>query len=58
MNVQEDAFARRCNCSICAMKGVVMINVPLADLTVTEGEELLTLYTLNTRGVIRFVANE
>lgn len=39
---------RRCNCSICAMKGVVMIDVPLADLTIDAGEELLTLYTFNT----------
>jgi len=39
---------RRCNCSICAMKGVVMIDVPLADLAIDAGEELLTLYTFNT----------
>jgi hypothetical protein len=39
---------RRCNCTICAMKGVVMIDVPLQDLTVDRGEELLTLYTFNT----------
>ena len=29
----------RCNCSICAMKGAVMIYVPKADLTVSRGEE-------------------
>lgn len=48
VNLPESPYARRCNCSICAMKGVVMIDVPLADLTVTEGEELLTLYTFGT----------
>jgi hypothetical protein len=48
VNVPEGAYARRCNCSICAMKGVVMIDVPLADLTVTEGEDLLALYTFNS----------
>jgi hypothetical protein len=39
---------RRCNCTICSMKGVVMLDVPLADLTIDDGEELLTLYTFNT----------
>ena len=48
MNLPESPYARRCNCSICAMKGVVMIDVPLADLTVTQGEGLLTRYTFNT----------
>ncbi len=39
---------RRCNCTICAMKGAVMIDVPLADLRITRGEERLTLYTFGT----------
>ena len=39
----------RCNCSICAMKGVVMVYVPLADLTVTQGEDDLSCYRFNTR---------
>jgi len=38
----------RCNCSICAMKGAVMIYVPKADLTVSRGEEDLTCYRFNT----------
>lgn len=47
-NLPEGATVRRCNCSICAMKGVLMIDVPLADLTIDQGEELLTLYTFNS----------
>ena len=47
-NLPQGAVVRRCNCTICAMKGVLMIDVPLADLTVDQGEELLTLYTFNT----------
>jgi len=46
--VPDEVHPRRCNCSICAMKGVVMIDVPLADLTVTQGSDLLTVYSFNT----------
>jgi hypothetical protein len=39
----------RCNCTICAMKGAVMVYVPLADLTVTAGgEDALACYRFNT----------
>ena len=38
----------RCNCSICRMKGVVMIAAPLDALRVTEGAGLLTAYSFNT----------
>ena len=38
----------RCTCSICAMKGAVMIGVPLAALTVTANEDALTCYSFNT----------
>lgn len=38
----------RCNCSICAMKGAVMVYVPLAALKVTEGEEVISCYRFNT----------
>lgn len=48
VNVPEGAYVRRCNCSICAMKGVVMLDVPLSNLAVTEGKELLSLYTFNS----------
>ena len=39
---------RRCNCTICAMKGVVMLDVPMADLEITSGEDALTLYTFGS----------
>ena len=29
------AVVRRCNCSICSMKGVLMVDVPLENLEVT-----------------------
>lgn len=38
----------RCNCSICAMKGVVMIAAPREALAITAGENLLTAYQFNT----------
>ena len=38
----------RCNCSICAMKGAVMVYIPLEDLTVTKGEDALNCYSFNT----------
>lgn len=40
--------AARCNCSICSMKGVVMVAAPVEALQVTSGEELLTTYQFNT----------
>jgi hypothetical protein len=39
---------RRCNCSICSMKGTIMASVPLAGLRVIQGEENLQLYQFNT----------
>jgi hypothetical protein len=48
VRLPDELRPRRCNCTICAMKGVVMINVPLRHLTVDRGEDLLTLYTFNT----------
>ncbi len=38
----------RCNCSLCLMKGIVMMGVPLAAFELTRGEDLLTLYQFNT----------
>jgi hypothetical protein len=39
---------RRCNCSLCRRKSAIMASVPLNDLIVTKGAELLSLYTWNT----------
>lgn len=47
--VAEPLDGSRCNCSICAMKGAVMVYVPLAALRVTAGEGgALACYTFNT----------
>lgn len=44
----QDARANRCTCSICSMKGAVMIGVPIDALEVTGGEDLLNCYQFNT----------
>ena len=46
--VPEPMAGSRCNCSICAMKGAVMVYLPLADLRVTSGDDALCCYTFNT----------
>ena len=46
--VPADARVRRCKCSICAMKGVLLIDVPLTNLDVVKGDEFIALYTFNT----------
>ena len=38
-----------CDCSICVKRNAVMAKVPEDALTVTAGEEALTLYEWNTR---------
>ena len=40
---------RRCNCSLCRRKGVVMAAVPLQRLSVIRGKENLALYQWNTK---------
>lgn len=47
--VPEPLAGGRCNCSICAMKGVVMVYVPLAALRVTQGQDHMACYRYNTR---------
>ncbi len=39
---------RRCNCSMCRRRGAVVASVVLQDLTIDEGEALLSLYQFNT----------
>lgn len=36
-----------CDCSLCAMRGAVMVKVPEADLKITSGQDALTLYQWN-----------
>src|ERR1700753_3732917 len=40
--------ARRCTCSFCRMRGAVVVSAPLDGLTVTAGQDFLTLYEFNT----------
>lgn len=42
------ADPRRCNCSICSMRGAIAVSVSLDGLRITKGAELLTLYQFNT----------
>ncbi len=39
---------RRCNCSLCRMRGAVAVSAELGGITVTQGEEMLTSYRFNT----------
>ena len=40
--------ARRCTCSLCRMRGAVVVTAKATDLTVTEGKDALSLYRFNT----------
>ena len=44
VSLPDEPTVRRCNCTICAMKGVVMVQVPRADLNIMQGDDSLTLY--------------
>jgi len=39
---------RRCNCSLCRMRGAVAVSAALDSLTITAGEEKLSAYQFNT----------
>lgn len=43
-----DPLIRRCNCTICAMKGIVMLDVPKEDVEITAGKDILSTYTFGT----------
>ena len=44
----ESFTASECNCSMCTMKGMQHLIVPLDRFELLKGQELLTLYTFNT----------
>ena len=44
----ERLVGSRCNCTICAMKGALMVYVPLEAVTVTGGADALACYQFNT----------
>jgi hypothetical protein len=39
---------RRCDCSMCRMRGAIAASIPLSGLKITKGEDALTLYQFNT----------
>lgn len=41
--------ARRCDCSMCRMRGAVAVSAPLDGLIITQGEDVLRLYQFGTR---------
>jgi hypothetical protein len=45
---------RRCNCSICRMRGAVAVSAPLDGFTVLEGQDHLTEYRFNTGAARHF----
>lgn len=48
--VLVDGFetARRCNCSMCRMRGAVALAAPREMFQIVEGEDALSLYRFNT----------
>ena len=40
--------ARRCTCSYCRRRGAVAVSADLNGIDITQGAELLTVYTFNT----------
>jgi hypothetical protein len=48
VELPQELRGGRCNCSICAMKGVVMVGASAEALRITSGAELLTPYRFNT----------
>ncbi len=38
----------RCNCTMCGMKGAVMVFADLGSITVTEGEDILSTYQFHS----------
>ncbi|MCC3702383.1 GFA family protein [Rouxiella badensis] len=45
---------RRCDCSLCRMRGAVVVSADLQDITITEGQEKLTEYRFNTQTAKHF----
>ncbi len=38
-----------CDCSLCRRRGAIVVTVPLDDLLIIEGADLLSLYQFNTK---------
>lgn len=48
------ATARRCNCSLCRMRGAVAVSAALGGVAVVSGGEALTSYRFNTETAEHF----
>lgn len=46
--------ARRCDCSLCRMRGAVAVSAGLGDIEILEGVEALTEYRFNTGAARHF----
>ena len=40
---------RRCDCSLCSRKGYVMASVPVENVTILKGKDVLSLYQWDTK---------
>ncbi|QDO85799.1 GFA family protein [Shewanella psychropiezotolerans] len=49
---------RRCDCSMCRRRGSIVASVPLSDLEVVKGQEVLSLYQFNTRSAKHFFCSK
>ena len=45
---------RRCDCSLCSRRGAIAASVPLAGITILQGEDQLKLYQFNTHTAKHF----
>jgi hypothetical protein len=48
VELPQELRGSRCNCSICSMKGVVMVAASGEAFTITQGADLLTAYRFNS----------
>jgi hypothetical protein len=46
--------ARRCNCSLCRMRGAVAVSAPAGGIEILAGADALTAYQFNTRTAKHF----
>ncbi|EXU75956.1 GFA family protein [Erwinia mallotivora] len=58
--VLSDSFntVRRCNCSLCRMRGAVAVSAELSGLEIVSGSEFLTEYRFNTRQAAHFFCSQ
>lgn len=50
--------AGRCNCSYCRMRGAIAVSANLADISITAGQDALTLYRFNTMEAKHFFCSK